>query len=131
MISEIFSMEGRVCVVTGGSRGLGRTMAEAFLEAGADRVYITARKTEEVTATAAELTERFDGDCIGMPRDLSTLEETHAFAADLAEREDYLDVLVNNAGRGWLAPLGHWPEKGWDKVMDLNVKSPFFLTEAL
>jgi NAD(P)-dependent dehydrogenase (short-subunit alcohol dehydrogenase family) len=130
-LSNLFSLEGRVCVVTGGSRGLGRTMAEAFLEAGADRVYITARKQEEVSATAAELTERFDGDCIGMPRDLSTLEEVRQLVADLSEREDYVDVLVNNAGRGWLAPLGHWPEKGWDKVMDLNVKSPFFLTQEM
>jgi NAD(P)-dependent dehydrogenase (short-subunit alcohol dehydrogenase family) len=130
-LPDLFSLEGRVCVVTGGSRGLGRTMAEAFLEAGADRVYISARKQDEVSATAAELTERYDGDCIGLPRDLSTLDEVREFAADIGEREDYVDVLVNNAGRGWLAPLGHWPEKGWDKVMDLNVKSPFFLTQEM
>jgi NAD(P)-dependent dehydrogenase (short-subunit alcohol dehydrogenase family) len=130
-LPKLFSLEGRVCVVTGGSRGLGRTMAEAFLEGGADRVYISARKRDEVAATAAELTERFDGDCIGIAGDLSTLDEVRRFAADIADREDYVDVLVNNAGRGWLAPLGQWPEKGWDKVMDLNVKSPFFLTQEM
>ena len=124
-------MAGRTCLITGGSKGLGRHMAEAFLEAGAFRVYITARSTEVVNATAKELTEVYDGDCIPIAGDLAGLEEVESLAAEIAQREGHLDVLVNNAGRGWLAPLGDFPERGWDKVMDLNVKSPFFLTQEL
>jgi NAD(P)-dependent dehydrogenase (short-subunit alcohol dehydrogenase family) len=131
MISELFSMQDRVCVVTGGSRGLGRAMAEVFLEAGALRVYITARSAAAVESTAEELTRAFDGDCVPITGDLSTLEAVQGLVAELARRESHVDVLVNNAGRGWLAALGEVPEKGWDKVMDLNVKSPFFLTQEM
>lgn len=131
MGSELFSMAGRTCLVTGGSKGLGRHMAEAFLEAGADRVYITARNADVVAATAAELTETHDGECIAIAGDLSTMDDVERLANEMNERETHLDVLVNNAGRGWLAPLGDVPEQGWDKVMDLNLKSPFFLTQAL
>jgi NAD(P)-dependent dehydrogenase (short-subunit alcohol dehydrogenase family) len=131
MIPDLFSMDDRVCLVTGGSRGLGRSMAEAFLEAGALRVYITARKTEVVEATAEELTRAHDGDCIAIAGDLSTMAEVETLAAEIAQRESHFDVLVNNAGRGWLAPLGEFPEMGWDKVMNLNAKSPFFLTQEL
>jgi NAD(P)-dependent dehydrogenase (short-subunit alcohol dehydrogenase family) len=131
MIADLFSMADRTCLITGGSKGLGRHMADAFLEAGAACVYITARNSEVAEATAAELTEAYDGDCIALAGDLSAMEEVQHLAAEIAQREPHLDVLVNNAGRGWLAPLGDFPEHGWDKVMDLNVKSPFFLTQAL
>lgn len=131
MISDLFSMADRTCLITGGSKGLGRHMAEAFLEAGAARVYVTARNTEVVEATAEELTRAHDGDCIPIAGDLSSMEEVQHLAAEIAQRESHLDVLVNNAGRGWLAPLGDFPERGWDKVMDLNVKAPFFLTQEL
>ncbi len=131
MIPELFSMNDRICLVTGGSRGLGRAMAEAFLDAGAARVYITARHVDAVERAAAEIDGAFAGDCVPIAGDLSTVEGAHTLAADIAEREAHLDVLVNNAGRGWLAPLGDVPEHGWDKVMDLNVKSPFFLTQDL
>jgi len=124
-------MDDRVCLVTGGSRGLGRTMASTFLEAGASRVYITARHADAVEGTAEELAQAFAGDCIAIAGDLSTIDDVQSLAAAITGREDHLDVLVNNAGRGWLAPLGDFPEHGWDKVMDLNVKSPFFLTQAL
>ncbi|MDG2026174.1 MAG: SDR family oxidoreductase [Acidimicrobiales bacterium] len=124
-------MAGRTCLITGGSKGLGRHMADVFLEAGAFRVYITARNTEVVEATAEELTRAHEGDCIPIAGDLSTMEDVENLAAEIAQRESHLDVLVNNAGRGWMAPLGDFPERGWDKVMDLNVKSPFFLTQEL
>ncbi|MEQ8839601.1 MAG: SDR family oxidoreductase [Acidimicrobiales bacterium] len=124
-------MVDRTCLVTGGSKGLGRHMAEAFLEAGADRVYITARNTDVVEATATELTAAHEGECIALAGDLSTMDDVQTLATTISEREAHLDVLVNNAGRGWLAPLGEFPEHGWDKVMDLNLKSPFFLTRAL
>ena len=131
LFSDLFSLADRTCLVTGGSKGLGRHMAEAFLAAGAHRVYITARNADAVQATADALTAAHDGECIALPGDLSTMADVEQLVATITEREEHLDVLVNNAGRGWLAPLGDFPERGWDKVMDLNVKAPFFLTQAL
>ena len=129
MIKKLFSMDGNICVVTGGSRGLGYYMAHGFLEAGAKRVYITARKAAACVEAAEELSQY--GECIALPGDISSLGGIQDFAAALGEREKSIDVLVNNAGAGWGAPLEEFPEKGWDKVMDINVKTPFFLTQAL
>lgn len=131
MRTDLFSLVGRVAVVTGGSRGLGAVSAEALLAYGAARVYITARKAEACRATAAALNAAYDGECIDVPADLSTIEGCRAFAAEIASREEVLDVLVNNAGAVWAAPFDEFSEHGWDKVMDLNVKSLFFLTQAL
>lgn len=129
MIDQLFSMHDKVCVITGGSRGLGYAMAEAYFAAGARRIYITARKVEECEQAAQQLSEL--GECIALTGDLSRMDEVQRLAAELAEREDSIDVLVNNAGCGWMAPMGEFPESGWDKVMTLNVKTPFFLTQAL
>jgi len=129
MLNDLFSMQGKVCVVTGGSRGLGFAMAKGFLGAGAARVYITARKAEACHAAATALAEY--GDCVALPGDISSMDEIQALVDTLSERENSIDVLVNNAGVGWLAPLEDFPELGWDKVMNLNVKAPFFLTRAL
>ena len=129
MIDKLFSLEGKICLVTGGSRGLGSFMAQAFLEAGAAKVYITARKAEACIEAAETLSQY--GECIALPADVSTVEGMTHLVASLQEREESLDVLVNNAGAGWGAPFGQVPEKGWDKVMDINVKSPFFLIQAL
>lgn len=129
MIQSLFSMKGKVCVVTGGSRGLGHHMAEAFLQAGAARVYITARKAEQCEAAAQELSEH--GECVALPGDVGTVDGIRALASALRAKERHVDVLVNNAGTAWGAPFGEFPENGWDKVMDLNAKSPFFLTQAL
>lgn len=129
MIENLFSMTDKVCLVTGGSRGLGAFMAQGFLEAGAKRVYITARKAEPCIAAAQELSQF--GDCIALPGDVSTTEGLTQLVTELNQRETHLDVLVNNAGTAWAAPFGQFPEVGWDKVMDVNVKSPFFLTQAL
>ena len=129
MLNDIFSMKDKVCVITGGSRGLGYYMAKGFFAAGAKRVYITARKADACNAAAEELSQY--GECISLPGDISTMEEITRLANTLKEREDSIDVLVNNAGRGWLETLENFPEAGWDKVMDLNVKSPFFLTREL
>ncbi len=126
-ISRLFSLEGRIALVTGGSRGIGRMITEGFLAAGCARVYITARKVAEVEATAAELGER----CIAIPGDIGNMEGIEALAAELARREERLDILVNNAGIAWGASFDSFPEAGWDKVMDLNVKTPFFLTQKL
>jgi NAD(P)-dependent dehydrogenase (short-subunit alcohol dehydrogenase family) len=129
MLEKLFSMSGKICVVTGGSRGLGAFMAQGFLEAGAQRVYITARKAEACIAMAKELSQY--GECIALPGDVGNAEGLANLVQELNTRETQLDVLVNNAGTAWAAPLGQVPEQGWDKVMDINVKSPFFLTQAL
>ena len=127
-MSDLFSLQGRVALVTGGSRGIGRMIAAGFLKQGA-RVYITARKAAACDATAAELAPL--GECISMPGDVSTVAGAQELAAAFATREPALDILVNNAGAAWGESFETFPEKGWDKVMDLNVKTPFFLTQAL
>ena len=126
-VKNLFSLEGRVALITGGSRGIGRMIAEGFLSAGCERVYITARKAEEVARTAAELGAR----CVAVPGDIATMEGIADLADRIAAREERLDVLVNNAGVAWGADFDSFPEAGWDKVMDLNVKTPFFLTQKL
>jgi 2-deoxy-D-gluconate 3-dehydrogenase len=128
MIEELFSLKGRVALVTGGSRGIGKMIATGFLSAGA-KVYITSRKAEQCAATARELAST--GTCVPIPHDISTLEGCRALTADYLAREPQLDILVNNAGAAWGAPFDEFPEQGWDKVMNLNVKSPFFLTQCL
>ncbi len=125
--AKLFSLEGRVAVVTGGSRGIGRMIAEGYLAAGCARVYITARKGAVVAETAAELGER----CIALQGDISTLAGIEALVQDLSGRERHIDILVNNAGVAWGAEFDDFPEMGWDKVMNLNVKTPFFLTQKL
>jgi NAD(P)-dependent dehydrogenase (short-subunit alcohol dehydrogenase family) len=124
--STLFRLDGRVALVTGGSRGIGKMIAAGFLAQGA-RVYISSRKAAACEEAAAELGER----CIALPQDVSTVEGCKALAAAIGEREGKLDILVNNAGVAWGAPFEEFPESGWDKVMNLNLKSPFFLTQAL
>jgi NAD(P)-dependent dehydrogenase (short-subunit alcohol dehydrogenase family) len=122
----LFRLDNRVALVTGGSRGIGRMIAEGFVAQGA-KVYVSSRKAEACEETAAAL----GPNCIALPHDISTVDGCKALAADLAEREVWLDILVNNAGAAWGEPFEGFPEAGWDKVMDLNLKSPFFLTQAL
>ncbi|ABE38120.1 short-chain dehydrogenase/reductase SDR [Rhodopseudomonas palustris BisB5] len=131
MFKDLFSLQGRVAVVTGGSRGIGKMIASGFLAYGAARVYITARKAAACEATAAELTAQHPGECIALPIDISTMAGIEMLAKEIATREPKLDILVNNAGAAWAADFDEFPENGWDKVMDLNVKTPFFLTKAL
>ena len=124
--TSLFRLDGRVALVTGGSRGIGKMIAEGFIAQGA-KVYISSRKPAACEATAAEL----GPNCIALPQDVSTVAGCRALAAQFAEHEPRLDILVNNAGAAWGAPFEDFPESGWDKVMDLNVKSPFFLMQAL
>ena len=124
--STLFRLDGRVALVTGGSRGIGRMIAAGFVQQGA-KVYVSSRKAAACEETAAAL----GPNCIALPADVSTVDGCRALAAELAEREESLDILVNNAGAAWGVPFEEFPESGWDKVMDLNVKSPFFLTQAL
>ena len=131
MFDNLFSLRGRVALVTGGSRGIGKMIAAGFLSAGAAKVYITARKAGPCEATAKELTAAYGGKCIALGIDISTVAGCEQLAAEIIKHEPKLDILVNNAGAAWGADFDEFPESGWDKVMNLNVKSVFFLTKAL
>ena len=123
--SSLFSLAGRTALITGGSRGIGLMIARGFLDQGA-KVYISSRKADICDAVAEELGDH----CFSLPMDVSTVDGCRALADAYASKESALDILVNNAGAAWGAPFEAFPEKGWDKVMELNVKAPFFLTQA-
>ena len=125
---DLFDVTGKTDVVTGGSRGIGLMIARAYVEAGA-RVYISSRKAEVCERVAGELSQA--GECVALPADLSGEQECLRLAAALGDRERRLHILVNNAGATWGAPLADYPASAWDKVLDLNLKAPFFLTRAL
>jgi NAD(P)-dependent dehydrogenase (short-subunit alcohol dehydrogenase family) len=129
-VKNLFSIDGKVALVTGGSRGIGEMIAAGFLASGA-KVYISSRKVDVCEATAKRLAEEFGGECFPLPADISNLDSIEALASALSERESRLDILVNNAGATWGTPLDEFPEVGWDKVMDTNVKGVFFLTQKL
>ena len=130
-IASLFGLDGKVAVVTGGSRGIGYMIAAGLVSNGVT-TYITARKAEACDEAAAELDALSDtASCPSLPADLATEEGIASFVERLGERTDAVDVLVNNAGAAWGAPLGEFPETGFDKVMDINVKAPFMLTQAL
>ncbi|MEZ5654632.1 MAG: SDR family oxidoreductase [Sphingobium sp.] len=125
-IHSLFSLKGRTALITGGSAGIGKMIAEGFIASGA-KAYITSRKADVCEATAKELGDN----CIAIPQDVSTVDGCSALAEALAQLEPHLDILVNNAGVAWSADFEDFPENGWDRVMNLNVKSPFFLTQKL
>ena len=127
-MKNLFTLEGRSALITGGSRGIGRMIAEGFLAHGA-RVYISARKADACDQAAAELSKL--GPCISLPADVSTKEGIESLVKAYSAYESSLDILVNNAGAAWAEPFDDFSEKGWDKVVDLNMKTPFFLTQAL
>ena len=126
-MNDLFSIEGRTALVTGGSRGIGLMIARGFVEAGA-RVYISSRKQAVCDAVAAELSKL--GSCVSLPANLSEESECVRLADEIATREPKLDILVNNAGATWGAPYDEYPDSAWDRVLDLNVKGVFFLTRA-
>ena len=128
-MKDLFSLQGRVALVTGGSRGIGKMIAKGFIAQGA-RVYISSRKADACEKTARELSQG-GGKCVALPVDVSTNEGIAALVAAYGAHESKLDILVNNAGAAWLEKFDAFPEKGWDKVVDLNLKAPFFLTQAL
>jgi len=128
-MKNLFSLAGRTALVTGGSRGIGKMIARGFLEFGA-KVYISARKADACEGAAAELSAF--GPCKALPQDISTVAGCKELAKALRQHEGgTLDILVNNAGAAWAADFDEFPESGWDKVMNLNVKSPFFLIQEL
>jgi len=128
-MKNLFSLDGRVALVTGGSRGIGFMIAQGLLEFGCARVYISARKASQCDEAARQLSQY--GECISIPGDVSTLEGIKALVAEIEKREPALDILVNNAGAAWGEAWDTFPESGWDKVVDLNLKAPFFLTREL
>jgi NAD(P)-dependent dehydrogenase (short-subunit alcohol dehydrogenase family) len=128
MMNDLFSLKGRTALVTGGTRGIGKMIAQGFLEQGA-KVYISGRNAERAETAAKELSAF--GTCIPLAIDAAGADGSRKLAAAYLAKEKSLDILVHNAGAAWGAPFKEFPENGWDKVMDLNVKTPFFLTQAL
>ena len=128
VLEDLFGVKGKVVVVTGGSRGIGFAIAEGFVKAGA-RVYICSRSAEACEAAVKELSVY--GECRALPAHLGTVEGCRSFADALAARETAVHVLINNAGTIWAETLSEYPESGWDKAFDLNVKAAFFLVQAL
>ena len=127
-INELFSIAGKTAVVTGGSRGIGKMIAEGYVENGV-KTYITARKAEACLRTAEELSKK--GECIAFPADLSSKEGRESFVGQIKSREEKLDILVNNAGAAWGAAFEEYPDEGYDKVMNINVRAIFMLTRDL
>ena len=129
-INNLFNIENKTAVVTGGSRGIGEMIASGFLANGT-KVYITARKAPALLEKANELSQKYNAECIALPCDLSTVEGIKSFVKVINEKESGIDYLINNAGAAWGEPFEDFSEAGWDKVMDLNVKSMFFLTQKM
>jgi NAD(P)-dependent dehydrogenase (short-subunit alcohol dehydrogenase family) len=126
-LNSLFNLNDKIAVITGGSRGIGAMIVEGYLAAGVKRIYISARKVDQIEATVAQ----FGDKVIGIPADLSQVEECSRLAAEIASREEKIDILVNNAGAAWGAEFGTVTDAQWDRVFDLNVKGLFFLTQAL
>lgn len=126
--TELFSIQNRVAVVTGGSTGIGRHIATGFAAAGA-KVYICARTETKVKAAAREISEATGGTCIGIAVDLSTLAGIDVLVAEIAAAESALHILVNNAGTMAEAPIDDYSEAAWDQVIDINLKAPFFILQ--
>ncbi|MEV6690939.1 SDR family oxidoreductase [Micromonospora sp. NPDC051196] len=127
-MTDLFSVDGKKVLVTGGSRGIGLMIARGFVAAGAE-VIISSRKADACAAAAEELSAY--GSCAAIPADLSRDEGAQALADEVRQRVDKLDVLVNNAGATWGAPLEEYPESAFDKLWAINVKAVFRLTTAL
>lgn len=125
MKSDLFSVNGKTVLVTGGTRGIGYMIAEGYLRGGA-RVYISSRKEEACRKAEQELSAL--GEVVAIPCDVSTEEQCRALINEISDRESRLHVLVNNAGATWGAPLDEFPDSAWDKVLAVNVKAPFTTT---
>uniref|UniRef100_A0A6B2LE53 Uncharacterized protein n=1 Tax=Arcella intermedia TaxID=1963864 RepID=A0A6B2LE53_9EUKA len=130
-IGSLFDVSGKVVVVSGGGRGIGEMISSTFVAAGVERIYLASRSKVALESTAMKLNKIREGSCHIIEADLSTVEGCQKVASVVASKEKAVHVLVNNSGATWGAPIESFPEKGWNKVMDLNVKGLFFLTQAL
>jgi NAD(P)-dependent dehydrogenase (short-subunit alcohol dehydrogenase family) len=127
-MENLFNLKGKIALVTGGSRGIGAMIAEGFVRNGV-KTYISSRKSDPCDKKAKELSKY--GECISIPADLTDMNEMDKLVTKIKDKETKLNILVNNAGAAWGASFDDFPEIGWDKVMDTNVKSIFFLTQKL
>ncbi|HEX4294040.1 MAG TPA: SDR family NAD(P)-dependent oxidoreductase [Rhizomicrobium sp.] len=127
-LTDLFSLRGKTALVTGGSRGIGLMIARGFVEAGV-KTYISSRDAKACAQAEAALSKI--GICIALPHDLGQTAEVRKLAAEIAAREKSLDILINNAGAAWAEPFETYSEKGWDKVMAVNLKAIFTLTQAV
>ena len=127
-MENLFNLKGKIALVTGGSRGIGAMIAEGFVRNGV-KTYISSRKSDPCDKKAKELSKY--GECISIPADLTDMNEMEKLVTKIKDKETKLNILVNNAGAAWGASFDDFPEIGWDKVMDTNVKSVFFLTQKL
>ncbi|MDA9649140.1 SDR family oxidoreductase [Alphaproteobacteria bacterium] len=127
-MENLFNLNGKIALVTGGSRGIGAMIAEGFVRNGV-KTYISSRKSDPCNKKAKELSKY--GECISIPADLTDMNEMDKLVTKIKDKETKLNILVNNAGAAWGASFDDFPEIGWDKVMDTNVKSIFFLTQKL
>ena len=128
-VLDTFRLDGRVALVTGGSRGLGLQMAHALGEAGAS-VAITARKAQGLEEAVAEL-QQAGISAMAVPCDISRNGEVEQAVQQILGRFDHIDILVNNAGATWGAPLEQLPLEAWDKVVRTNVDGTFFVSRAV
>ena len=127
-MENLFNLNCKIALVTGGSRGIGAMIAEGFVRNGV-KTYISSRKSDPCNKKAKELSKY--GECISIPADLTDMNEMDKLVTKIKDKETKLNILVNNAGAAWGASFDDFPEIGWDKVMDTNVKSVFFLTQKL
>ncbi|CAO3655721.1 unnamed protein product [Mucor hiemalis] len=127
--NNLFNVEGKVVLVTGGSRGIGEMIATGFVSAGA-KVYISSRTAKDCEKVAEKLNSQGPGKCVSIPANLAKLEEVHRLVSELAKHENHLDVLVNNAGATWGDSFQDFPDDAFDKVLTLNLKRVFSLTQA-
>ena len=127
-MADLFDVSGKTALVTGGSRGIGLMIARGLAAAGA-RVIVSSRKVGDLEEAAAEVQKL--GDCEAIPSDLSSPEGARALADEVSSRHERLEILVNNAGATWGAPLEEFPASGWDRVMHTNVEGIFHLTVGL
>jgi NAD(P)-dependent dehydrogenase (short-subunit alcohol dehydrogenase family) len=125
-ISNLFNVTNKKVVITGGSRGIGLMIAQGFIQNGSS-VIIISRDEEACKKVSEELTKKGPGICSYLSADLSKISECKRIVEEIEKKENYIDILINNSGCTWGAPLNDFPEFGWDKVMNLNVKSIFFL----
>lgn len=127
-MNDLFSIEGKTAVITGGSRGIGKMIATGYVKAGA-KVYISSRKVAACEETVAELSEF--GDIQAIPADLSNPTEAERLAKEITDQSEKVDILVNNAGATWGVPMEEFDEDAWERVLSVNVKGIFHLTKHL